>query len=53
MFSIVVVKFLRLPIKAIPEGPMKYAIAFEETKPVMMRIKILILFKEVTLNSLF
>ena len=52
MFSIVVVKFLRLPIKAIPEGPMKYAIALEETKPVTIRTKILTLFKDAALNSL-
>lgn len=44
-------KFLKLPINAIPEGPIKYAMAFEEIKPVINRTKILRLFKYDALNN--
>jgi hypothetical protein len=45
------VKLLKFPIKAIPEGPTKYAITFEERNPVISLTRILKLLKEVTLNN--
>jgi hypothetical protein len=45
-------KFRKLPTNAIPLGPTKMAITLEVTNPTKIFIKILILFKEVTLNKL-
>jgi hypothetical protein len=51
MFSNEVRKFLKFPIKAIPEGPMKIAKTFEVINPIPILSITLMLFKEVTLNK--
>ena len=45
------IKFLKLPIKAIPSGPIKMAIALEVKKPDIILTKTEVEFKEATLIS--
>ena len=51
--SIEATKFRRFPTKAIPLGPIKTAITFEETKPIIIFKITLTLFNEVILNNSF